>query len=218
MAISATASAGSGDTETYRLIRQQILDGVLIPGRALTSSGLAGELGVSRSPVREALSRLELEGLLERTAAGYLVPRRSAEEILEICDARIALDAAAAHASALHASELDLARLAHLLERAERTEDTAGRLALDHEFHLALRAASRNATISRLLDGLETQLAAYDSTSTSAEANLELILEEHRRILDAVRARDAERARLEMTAHQTRARDLRVATLARGEA
>ncbi|MBB5159487.1 GntR family transcriptional regulator [Saccharopolyspora phatthalungensis] len=213
MAISASASVG--DTTPYRAIRGRILGGELAPGSTLTSSGLAGELGVSRSPVREALSRLELEGLVERTVAGYLVPLRSAEEILEICDARIALDAAATQAAARHASELDLARLEHLLEQSRQAKDTADRLRLDHEFHLALRAAGRNSTISRLLDGLETRLAAHDSTSTSAPDNLELISHEHRRILEAVRDRDAEKARAEMTAHQTRARDLRIATLAR---
>lgn len=213
MAISVTASAD--ETAPYRQLRARIVNGELAPGSVVTSSGLAGELGVSRSPVREALSRLELEGLVERTAAGYRVPLRSAEEILEIFDARIALDAAATQAAAEHASELDLARLEHLLEQAERADDTAGWLRLDHEFHLALRAAGRNRTINRLLDGLETQLAAHDSTSRSAPDNLERIREEHRQILDAVRGRDVEKARAAMTAHQTRARDLRIATLVR---
>ncbi|KAA9149251.1 GntR family transcriptional regulator [Amycolatopsis acidicola] len=210
-----TAGLATGETTPYLRIRERILEGELRPGRVVTSSGLAGELGVSRSPVREALSRLELEGLVERTAAGYRVPLRSAEEILEIFDARIALDAAATQAAAVHASELDHARLEHLLDQAEHASDTAARLRLDHEFHLALRAAGRNRTVSRLLDGLETQLAAHDSTSTSAPDNLDRIREEHREIFDAVRARDAEKARAAMTAHQTRARDLRIATLVR---
>ncbi|WP_190815767.1 GntR family transcriptional regulator [Saccharopolyspora pogona] len=213
MAHSVTVPAG--DTTAYLQIRGRILDGELIAGSTVTASGLACELQVSRSPVREALSRLELEGLVERTATGYRVPLRSAEEILEICDARIALDAASAQAAAQHASELDLARLEHLLEQAAGAEDIASRLRLDHEFHLALRAAGRNKTISRLLDGLETQLAAHDSRSTSAPDNLERILDEHREIFDAVRDRDAEKARAAMTAHQRRARDLRIATLVR---
>jgi DNA-binding GntR family transcriptional regulator len=139
---------------------------------------------------------------------------RSAEEILEICDARIALDSAAATKAARQASELDLARLEHLLEQAAHAEVPA-RLELDKQFHHALRTAGRNATISNLLDGLEVQLAAYDSTSTVEPDNLALILQEHRAILEAVRDGDGPRAGAAMTAHQARARDLRVATLAR---
>ncbi|WP_165922559.1 GntR family transcriptional regulator [Pseudonocardia endophytica] len=212
-----TVSAGAGvadDTGPYDLIRRRILSGHWSAGNVLTSSGIAAEQGTSRSPIRDALNRLEYEGLVEKAPGGFLVRVRSAEEILEICDARIALDSAAATKAARQASELDLARLDHLLEQADGA-DVPARLEIDRQFHHAVRTAGRNATISRLLDGLETQLAAYDSTSTAEPENLAIILDEHRAILAAIRDGDGERAGSTMTAHQTRARDLRIATLAR---
>lgn len=214
-----TTSRGGGDAGGhYTRIRQSIVGGQAPPGTVLIPAALSAQYNVSRTPVREALIRLEQEGLVRQATRGYVVRARTPEEILEICEARIALESSAAQAAATRRTELDLARLVHVHESTAASSDPGELRALNHEWHLALREAGHNATIAELMDRLDAQLKVYDadtSAATDHPDNLKLILEEHTGILDAVRRRDAEAARDRMIEHQSRTRDLRIGALAR---
>ncbi|MCQ8186999.1 GntR family transcriptional regulator [Streptomyces rugosispiralis] len=202
----------------YNRIRQSIVSGQAGPGTVLIPTVLSTQYNVSRTPVREALIRLEQDGLVERATRGYVVRTRTPEEILEICEARIALESSAAQAAAIRRTELDLARLVHVHESTAATKDPAELRELNHLWHVALREAGHNTTIAELMDRLDAQLKVYDShtaPATDLPDNLSLILEEHAGILDAVRRRDAGAARDRMIAHQSRTRDLRIGALAR---
>ncbi|CAM5739420.1 hypothetical protein SHIRM173S_00861 [Streptomyces hirsutus] len=85
----------------------------------------------------------------------------------------------------------------------------------NEQWHRALREAGHNATIIELMDHLDAQLKVYDSGTTTQPENLALIVEEHERILDAVRRGDAAAAGQYVIEHQSRTRDLRIAALAR---
>ncbi|SCF93005.1 FCD domain-containing protein [Streptomyces sp. MnatMP-M27] len=155
---------------------------------------------------------------MERATRGYVVRTRTPEEILEICEARIALESSAAQAAAVHRTQLDLARVVHVHESTAATTDPADLRELNHQWHVALREAGHNATIAELMGRLDAQLKVYDShtaPATDLPDNLGLILEEHAGILDAVRHREAEAARERMVTHQSRTRDLRIGALAR---
>ncbi|MFD5497133.1 GntR family transcriptional regulator [Streptomyces sp. NPDC127091] len=82
----------TGAGSHYARIRKIILDGQSPPGTVLIPTGLSTQFNVSRTPVREALIRLEQEGLVTRATRGYVVRTRTPQEILEICEARIALE------------------------------------------------------------------------------------------------------------------------------
>lgn len=99
----------------YRQLRAQIVDGTLVPGTPLVEGALATAFGVSRSPIRDALSQLHYEGLLERHGRAMRVRVLMAEDILEIYEVRIALERAAARAAAERRTELDLGRLETLV-------------------------------------------------------------------------------------------------------
>ncbi|UGQ11565.1 GntR family transcriptional regulator [Yinghuangia sp. ASG 101] len=200
----------------HERIRASILDGEWPPGTVLIPTVLSERYGVSRTPVREALIRLEQEGLVDQATRGFVVRRRSAEEILEICEARIALESSMAAAAAARRTTLDLARLAHVHDAAatETAPDERGHL--NHVWHIALRDAAHNATIAALLDRLDAQLAAHDLHAITPEpVNFQLTQDEHGAILDAIRRGDPEAARSHMIAHQSRTRDLRIAAYAR---
>jgi DNA-binding GntR family transcriptional regulator len=164
------------------------------------------------------LIRLEQDGLVQQATRGYVVRTRTPDEILEICEARIALESSAAAAAATRRTELDLARLVHVHESTMACTDTVELTALNNQWHEALRDAGHNATISELMSRLNAQLQVYDSHMapvTDHRDNLDLIVEEHAGILDAVRRRDPAAAQERMIAHQSRTRDLRIGALAR---
>lgn len=202
------------DRSPYARLRERITSGDCAPGSMLVPATVGTELGLSRTPVREALQRLEFDGLVTKVTRGYVVRERTEVEILAICDARIALESAVAFAAATRRSEIDLARLTGLFERALEAQDPAHALLLHNEWHVALRTAAHNATITELMERLDAQLAVYDAEESKAPANLGAIEQEHRSILDAVLAGDGERARSLMTAHQERTRDIRITAMA----
>ena len=95
----------------YERIREAIVRGEFAPGELLGEVALAQQFGVSRTPVREAFHRLEIESIVERTPRGVRVRVSSPEEILDIYEVRITLESAAAKAAALRATDLDRLRL-----------------------------------------------------------------------------------------------------------
>ncbi|NDV08907.1 GntR family transcriptional regulator [Rhodococcus sp. IEGM 248] len=203
------------ESSTYKQLRERITGGADRPGTMLIPATIGAELGLSRTPVREALQRLEYEGLVVQAPRGYRVRERTPEEVLEICEARIALESAIAYSAATRHTELDLARLSRLFEQAIESPDPSTSLALHNEWHSALRSAAHNQTIAQLMDRLDAQLRVYDAEEAQAASNLQQIETEHREILTAVQSGDAEKARILMIAHQARTRDLRIAAMAR---
>lgn len=202
------------DRSPYEQLREQITSGKCTPGSMLVPASVGVTMGLSRTPVREALQRLEFDGLVTKITRGYMVRERTEEEVLAICDARIALESAVAFGAATRHTEIDLARLTGLFERALGADDPARALALHNEWHAALRIAAHNTTITELMERLDAQLAVYDAEASKAPENLDAIEKEHRAILEAVAAGNGEQARALMTAHQERTRDIRIAAMA----
>lgn len=198
----------------YEQLRDRIVNREYLPGAILVPTSVGAELGLSRTPVREALQRLDYDGLVVQVTRGYQVRTRTPEEILEICEARIALESAIAFSAATRHTELDIARLNRLFDEAIESSDPAISLALHHQWHSALRSAAHNQTIIELMDRLDAQLRVYDAEDSQSPDNLQQIEIEHRDILLAVSAGDAEGARTLMVAHQARTRDMRIAAMA----
>ena len=199
-------------TDVYEQIRQGIVSGRLPSGARLTEAGLADQYGVSRTPVREALRRLEQDGLAERGPGGMVVRTRSAEEVLEIYEVRILLEAAAARAAAEHSTPLDriLLQQAHQVMTAMTPEDPAAMAVANRRFHERLWAAGHNTTLIDLLRRLSDHLTRYPATTLSQPGRWNEVLEEHESMLAAIAAGEAETAFALAQAHMSRARDLRL--------
>lgn len=205
-------SATPGKT-AYRQLSEEIVSGELAPGEMLVEAQLAARLGISRTPVREALGRLEQEGFVERYDRGLRVRSRSIEEILEIYEIRVELEVLAARAAARNRSEIDLMVLqrAHDQMAAVQPGEAGTMVEVNRTFHTALWRAGGNKTLADLLTRLNTQLQRYRSTTLSEPGRWEQAIREHEALVAAVRDRDAEQATAIAREHIESARDLRMA-------
>jgi DNA-binding GntR family transcriptional regulator len=203
---------GAGPGSVYDELRAQILGGTLAPGTHLVEGALAKSFGVSRSPIREALSQLAYEGLLERHDRAMRVRVLRAEDILELYEVRIALERAAARAAAERRTELDLGRMGGTVETmlGLAADDTEPRAKLSHAFHFAIWRASHNATLVETLEGVHLRVMGLSSTTLHYPQRWKVFTDECVNLLDAIRQRDVERAGAVAETQMTNARDFRV--------
>lgn len=204
-------SAGTGRAAPYEMVKQAIMRGQLEPGQPLVETVLAEWCQVSRTPIREALTRLVQDGLAERSDRGLIVRRRSQEEILDIYETRIVLEATVGRAAADRRTEHDVRTLRRLIERARNV--AAGderKVEVNRQFHQAMWRASHNESLRDLLERLNLHLARYPATTLSFPGRWEQAKNEHSAIVEAVVARDASKAYDLALAHFTRARDIRL--------
>jgi GntR family transcriptional repressor for pyruvate dehydrogenase complex len=200
-------------------IQQMIVDGQLRPGDRLpTERELAERFGVSRSSVRDAIRVLELMGLVEpRQGEGTVVRDLSPDAVVnplasllvrsrallsDLLDVRKMIEPHLAARAAVHATEEEVARLQAIYDR-QREKAQRGELAVeeDSEFHYTIATAARNRVILRILDVLMDLLKTSRERSLQVPGRLQRSLEGHRRILAAIRRRDAEAAEAAMRRH-----------------
>jgi DNA-binding GntR family transcriptional regulator len=197
----------------YARLRKEILDGAFAPGTVLLETALSARYGVSRTPVREALGRLAQDGLIERSTRGFRIRQRDPEQILEIYEARIALEARSAELAAKRRTDFDLARMTHLLDECRATTDPAQFGPLNNRWHDALRLAGHNETVTDLLERLDSLLLLYRPQRPPRPTADDRSVEEHAEILDAIARGDAGAAGTAMTEHLRRMRDRRIQAL-----
>jgi DNA-binding GntR family transcriptional regulator len=173
---------------------------------------LAEKLGVSRTPIREALAGLERESLIERTPRGIRVRERSPAEILEIYEVRIVLEATAARAASERHTDLDRMRLRRWMAKMEaRHSASPGELAdVNRSFHNAISRASHNQVLIDLIERLHMHLSRYPTTTYTAPGRRESSLDEHRALVTAILNRDGDAAAAIAADHMAEARDLRL--------
>jgi DNA-binding GntR family transcriptional regulator len=200
-------------SDLYLRVRADILAGLFPAGQRLLETSLAQSYGVSRTPVRETLVVLQSEGLIERIDTGYRVRTGTAEDVMEIYEARIALESAAAVGAAQRRTDLDLARLDALHEAAAGTEDERAGHEANALWHRALWDAAHSHTIASTLDRWLAQLRIYDQGPPGPADDLATSHAEHGDILAAIRARDLDGAQSAMASHLARSRALRLNAL-----
>jgi len=195
----------------YSKLRQHLIDGRFPPGSMLLETTLSAQYGVSRTPMREALGRLAQDGMIERLSRGFRVRARTPEEIIDIYDARIALESTCAGLAAVRHTDFDMARLSHLVDERRRATDPHVFAKLNNSWHDALRSAGHNPTITELLVRLDVLLEIYRSKSKQPAADRSV--DDHDAILTAIRDRDADAAEILMRDHLRHMRDRRIANL-----
>lgn len=201
--------------QVLETLRSEILDGTLEPGAALREVALASRFEVSRTPVRDALSRLEQAGLVVRSGRALVVQGTDPQTVVQICDARTLLEEQIAGDAALHRTVQDVLRLEALLERDRTLEEPDledGRLLArcDLEFHQALWAASHNPVLTELLETLTQRPVDTRRSTLSSSGRWEQALDEHAQMLRVVSDRDDAAARAIARAHSETDRTLRM--------
>lgn len=198
----------------YQRLKEAIRAGDLIPGQQLVESVLAEWCEVSRTPIREALSKLQHDGLVERNDRGLVVRERSPEEVLDIYETRIALEGTAARMAAERRNSHDLILLRRAMARldAVTTEDDVDTMVrANRQFHTAVWRASHNSSLIDLLERLDLHLVRYPAGTLESPGRWERSSEQHRAIVDAIEARDSDGAEKSAIAHFTEARDIQLA-------
>ncbi|MDP9397613.1 MAG: GntR family transcriptional regulator [Actinomycetota bacterium] len=198
--------------EIYERLRQDIIHGVLAQGTPLQEVRLAQRYGVSRTPVREALRRLEHDNLVERGRQGLQVKTWSTEEVLQVYEARILLEGAAARHAASMSDQGDLATLHGLLteDLAEPDAPPARHAELNVLFHETIWRAARNHVLLDLLLRLGWHVVRYPTTTLAHPGRWEQAVAEHQRILTAIDRADPDAAEQAAAEHMTNAREVRL--------
>lgn len=179
----------------YARLKQMIREGTLRPGQRMRENEIAEMQGVSRTPVREAVNLLLAEGLLEvRAARGIVVTELSKQQVLEIYALREFLEGAAARFASQHASLAEMRSLDHLLDQAAATDDVREHALMNKRFHTQIAEAGHNNYLGRSLLVLSDALLLVPGTTYEAPGRIGAVQEEHRAIVRAIFARDAQAA------------------------
>ncbi|RDI95230.1 GntR family transcriptional regulator [Meiothermus sp. QL-1] len=191
--------------EAYRALRQAILERKIAPGQKLVVRVLAEELGLSPTPVKEALSALEREGLVVAVPhRGYFVLEPSLEDVREIYDLREVLEGLAARLAVEKQSKALLRRLERLFHKQTQAAE-AGALEtyadLDLAFHRTLWEAAGSKRLLATAETMVGQIRLLISSSATVPGRLPQSRAEHQAILEAVRSKDPEAAEAAMRAH-----------------
>jgi DNA-binding GntR family transcriptional regulator len=213
------AHAGSGAVAdvAYATLREAVLTGQLRPGDRLGEVQLAREFGVSRTPIREAIFRLEAEHFATRLVRRGLVVRSISEaHVLEVYTVRAALDQLAASLAAEQATVPDRARLHWVNEQlqlaAERSEH-AHMAELNIQFHEALCEAAHNDMLLHFVREIHNWVRRFPETTFSWPGRASTALAEHRSIIEAIDRGDADAAGRLAARHMNRAREVRIAMI-----
>lgn len=201
-------------------IREAIKNGALQPRERLMEIQLADELGVSRTPVREALRKLELEGFI------VMVPRKGAyvsdlsmKDVADVFEIRAALEGLAGALAAERITEEELETMERLLvEKGEaiNLNDIDKLVAVDTRFHEAMYQASRNERLTVIISNLREQIQRFRLTSLSVPGRKQDSLKEHRGLLEAIQARDIQLARQLAQEHIENAENVLIDSLKKG--
>lgn len=192
-------------TKVFRYLRDGIIEGRYQSGEYLVETKLAEELGVSRTPIREALKQLELEDLAEAIPnRGVRVKGISQEDIDDIFTIRHHLEGLAAYWAAQRIKQEQLNQLAEIVELMElytRRNDSANLARLDSEFHEIIFSASNSRTLKHILLNLHQNAQHARQSSLMSPARVPKSLEEHKGIFAALEAHDADLAKSCMEKH-----------------
>ncbi|TYB90154.1 GntR family transcriptional regulator [Oceaniovalibus sp. ACAM 378] len=203
----------------YERLCEDIRSGALKPGARLTETEIAKRLAISRTPVREAIRRLEADGLvthLPRT--GAVVRKLDYSEIMELYEMRTVLEGTAARLAARAASPVELEELQAINEEmGAATGDSAALVRLNRQFHARLFDAARNRFLLKSMASVETTLLILGPSSMESPERVQEALVEHRALLDALFIRDPVAAETAMRQHMEHAQLTRLRMLRRSE-
>jgi DNA-binding GntR family transcriptional regulator len=178
----------------YDFAKWAILNAVYPAGEVITVTALAGEIGLSRTPVREALLRLEAEGLVRvEPGRGAVVASFSAQEVEDVLEARILVENYTAARSFENREKFlpDLLRVHEETKRRRREQDTAGFTAADRLFHEIIVDGADNTVLSEMYRSLRERQTLFTSTMVRGRADrMEAAIAEHERIIEKLQGED----------------------------
>ncbi|HBU14651.1 MAG TPA: GntR family transcriptional regulator [Gemmobacter sp.] len=198
--------------DAYSLILEAIEAGVYKPGDRLVESELAERLGVSRTPVREALQRLETQSMLTRDGRSLIVATLDHNQLAELYAVRTELEGLAARLAARHATDEEIRVLKSMVEEDRNLlgGDPRALSRANKRFHKQIHLAGHNRFLVQQLDLVHRSMALMANTSFAAEGRDEVAMAEHADIVAAIAARNGDAAFAALRAHISKAFETRL--------
>ena len=196
----------------YEMLIERIRQRKLVPGTRLREEEIASSLNVSRTPVREALARLQARGLVEQTPSGMIITELDRRQIMELYAMRAALEGASARFAAENATPADIEALARAAELFESCNSDSRELARANKvLHDMIAEATHNRYLARMLDDLNDSLALLSESTFSQAGRAAAAIAEHAAIVAAIKAHDPAGAEAAARTHIENARQVRLA-------
>ncbi|MBI2317750.1 MAG: GntR family transcriptional regulator [Betaproteobacteria bacterium] len=191
--------------QAYEKIKHEIITLGFRPGEYLNEALVSKLLRIGRTPVRQALNRLMLEGMVDVIPRkGVIVKAVSLDDVIETIDVRIVNETYCAKLAAVRADDNDIAELTRILDQAEEAvavSDSVRQMTLDRDFHNTLSRAARNTVLADCIRTLHDRSLRFWFISLRDPAHHLAVKQEHRAILGAIKARDAEAAGVAVRSH-----------------
>jgi len=195
-------SQSSGES-AYAALMSALREGLYAPGDRLREEEVGERLGLSRTPVREALRRLEAHGIVEhRPRIGAVIKTLQHAEVVELYEMRIVLERTAAELAAKHGVEAEFDALEDLNDRIEAERDNpALGAAINQDFHQTLYMAGRNRFLLEAARALNNSLLLLGPTTYTDPNRIDTVVQQHRDIVMALRAQDPQVAATAAESH-----------------
>lgn len=194
--------------QTYKALRESILNGELAAGDRLIETQIAEQLQVSRTPIREAIRQLQREDLITADELGWLrVTTVSPSEAMHLYDCRMALETLAVTSACQNATDSQLKKLKSLVAQVEKlfkqqdNPSNSQLLELDYQFHRTIAQCSGNNYLVFLLDQIFAKMALLRVQTTRHNPRVLEIRTEHQRLMEAITSRNIEVATQAIQSH-----------------
>lgn len=194
--------------QSTELLRELILGGTLMAGERVNEAELAAKFGMSRGPIRESLQTLAAEGLVTiRSHRGTFVKTFTADELANLYEVRLVLEAYASRQAALRRTDSEVEVLGTLIDLTRERLVSEGILPYEIDFHLQILAMTHNDVLVNQGRHLLVQMALARSRSASSAERSRCALEEHHAVFEAIVGKDGERAAELMEHHLTKSHE-----------
>jgi len=197
--------------QVYERLKQAVVKGDIEPGARVVESVIGESLGISRTPVREAIHKLEKEGLLARSPSkGFFVADLKRSDIEETFGIRTVLESYAARLAAVHHRANELAPLAEKVELYQECLDRGDRealLGINTQFHEMLYGLSRSPKLIKMINDLKDQIYRFRRVIINRDDMAKISNEDHRLMLELMRQRDADGVERVVREHLLKGKD-----------
>lgn len=206
---------GSQALHAYQKLRDALRSGVLKPGDRIIEASIAEQLAISRTPVRDAIRRLESEGLLDyEPRAGLIVTKLDRRAVGELYEMREVLEGTAARLFTRHASDLEVEHLLELVEQERQLQGRSEELAQhNHHFHVQIHRGAHNRFLEKALQAVNSSLWLLGQSQMFLPHRAKTALAEHTELAKAIQKRDADLAESLSRRHVRSAQVERMRTL-----
>lgn len=184
--------------QVYEILREKVISGKIPPGEFIREQDVSEKLGVSRTPVREALARLASERFLERIPhRGFRLPEETVDDLIEIYPIMTALEVLGTREAFEHLDEEameELRKINGAYEKAFNENDVYAGIDTNHEFHSQLSARSGNKRLHKMLGDLRSRVRSLEIWAFSDIEHWQKSIKEHEEILQAIEKKQYEKA------------------------